>query len=447
LTKTANGSTWSDAGTPTQEQVAEAVSDWADENITVSTGVVIDTSLAVAGAAADSKKVGDEISELKSEINAIIAGGIGMKDSVKQALLAMFNVCMTNSSDSDDLYSQLYHALYDKEVLSISAVFNQGANVIYDTDSLDDLKQYLTVTANYDDGTSGAVTVYTLSGELTAGTSTITVTYQEKTTTFTVTVTHQIVGWYYPFNDSLLSDGTEDFGFTGVANYSTGVNGKAYYHQVGTEGDTSTDPNGIYATGLTKVPSLASDFTISFWYKGVNQEVAQRMFFATKQTDPVVPSSSVTNVATEEGFNNLATGWSLNTSTTVGSRYCGSRIYWYKGTSQYYLRPELFIESNKRWGIGLVPPSGINLANWHHYALTRKNGVLRMFFDGTKLFDYNISQAFIFPDQVAIGCGFGDDTTNISSAAGNGYSGMVDDLFFAEYCKWEEAFDPSEITY
>ena len=68
LTKTANGSAWSDAGTPTQEQVADAVSDWADEHITVTTGVVIDTSLAVAGAAADSKKVGDEITDLKSAL-------------------------------------------------------------------------------------------------------------------------------------------------------------------------------------------------------------------------------------------------------------------------------------------------------------------------------------------------------------------------------------------
>ena len=66
LTKTASGSTWSDAGTPTQEQVADAVSDWADEHITVSTGVVIDTSLSVAGAAADAKATGDEITDLKS---------------------------------------------------------------------------------------------------------------------------------------------------------------------------------------------------------------------------------------------------------------------------------------------------------------------------------------------------------------------------------------------
>ena len=68
LTKTENGSAWTDAGTPTQEQVADAVSDWADEHITVSAGVVIDTSLSVAGAAADAKATGDEITDLKSAI-------------------------------------------------------------------------------------------------------------------------------------------------------------------------------------------------------------------------------------------------------------------------------------------------------------------------------------------------------------------------------------------
>lgn len=73
LTKTANGSTWSNAGTPTQEQVADAVSDWADEHITVETGVVIDTSLSVAGAAADAKKTGDEIADLKSAIETLEA--------------------------------------------------------------------------------------------------------------------------------------------------------------------------------------------------------------------------------------------------------------------------------------------------------------------------------------------------------------------------------------
>lgn len=75
-------------------------------------------------------------------------------------------------------------------LISIDAVFTQGGAIIYDTDSLDSLKQYLVVTANYSDSTSEIVpsTDYTLSGALEVGTSTITVTYSGKTDTFTVVV-------------------------------------------------------------------------------------------------------------------------------------------------------------------------------------------------------------------------------------------------------------------
>ena len=71
---------------------------------------------------------------------------------------------------------------------SISATFNQGSNKIYNTDSLDTLKNYLTVTATYSDNSTKTVTDYALSGTLSIGVSTITVTYSNKTTTFNVTV-------------------------------------------------------------------------------------------------------------------------------------------------------------------------------------------------------------------------------------------------------------------
>lgn len=71
---------------------------------------------------------------------------------------------------------------------SITATYTQSGTV-YDTDTLDSLKSDLVVTANYEDGTSSAVTDYTLSGTLAEGTSTITVTYGGKTATFSVTVT------------------------------------------------------------------------------------------------------------------------------------------------------------------------------------------------------------------------------------------------------------------
>ena len=74
---------------------------------------------------------------------------------------------------------------------SITATYTQSGTV-YDTTPLNDLKNDLVVTANYSGGTSETVPAsdYTLSGTLTVGTSTITVTYAGLTDTFSVTVSH-----------------------------------------------------------------------------------------------------------------------------------------------------------------------------------------------------------------------------------------------------------------
>lgn len=116
--------------------------------------------------------------------------GSGLTEEVKQALLDCFENVAWINDDGQTYYDALYAALYPPvDVLSISAVFTQGSAVIYDTDDLDTLKQYLVVTATMTDSTTQTVTNYTLSGALTVGTSTITVSYGGKTTTFTVTVT------------------------------------------------------------------------------------------------------------------------------------------------------------------------------------------------------------------------------------------------------------------
>lgn len=114
----------------------------------------------------------------------------GMTEEIEQALLDCFENVAWINDDGQTYYGALYDALYPPvDVLSISAVFTQGEAVIYDTDSLDDLKQYLVVTATMTDSTTQTVTTYTLSGTLSVGTSTITVSYGGKTDTFTVTVT------------------------------------------------------------------------------------------------------------------------------------------------------------------------------------------------------------------------------------------------------------------
>lgn len=162
-----------DDGVPT------LVTDWLDDNVTpVGSAVVVDSSLSIAGAAADAAMVGAALQRIQ------------LPDEVKQTLLACFENVAWISDDGQDYYDALEEALYPPTgLVSISAVFTQGSAVIYESDSLDTLKQYLVVTAHFDDLSSQTITGYSLSGTLTEGTSTITASYGGKTTTFDVTVT------------------------------------------------------------------------------------------------------------------------------------------------------------------------------------------------------------------------------------------------------------------
>ena len=74
----------------------------------------------------------------------------------------------------------------------ISASFSQGGAVVVGTDSLDTLKQYLTVTATYSDSTTRvlAANEYTLSGTLAYPSATVTAQYQGESDTFTVDVAY-----------------------------------------------------------------------------------------------------------------------------------------------------------------------------------------------------------------------------------------------------------------
>lgn len=75
---------------------------------------------------------------------------------------------------------------------SIQAVVNIPEEVTITTSTpLEDLKQYIVINGEYDDSTTKEITEYELQGELTTGTSTITIVATENesiTTTFDVTV-------------------------------------------------------------------------------------------------------------------------------------------------------------------------------------------------------------------------------------------------------------------
>ena len=103
-------------------------------------------------------------------------------------------------NDESESYASEYTTIHNwatsVKLVSISAVYTQSRSV-FETDSLESLKEDLVVTATYDNGTSEEITNYFLNGELAEGTSTITVTYNNKTATFAVTVKAWTLTWDY----------------------------------------------------------------------------------------------------------------------------------------------------------------------------------------------------------------------------------------------------------
>ena len=133
-------------------------------------------------------------------------GGGGLSDSAKTALITLLEKVAYIDDDGQQYIDDLEDALYNRTLSSISAVFTQGSAVITPTTPLDDLKQYLVVTATYSDSTTRTVTDYTLSGTLTVGTSTITAAWKGKTDTFDVTVEESLVPSGYTAYDYIAMD-------------------------------------------------------------------------------------------------------------------------------------------------------------------------------------------------------------------------------------------------
>ena len=169
----------------------EAAAETAQEVID---SIPADYSTLSAQVDTNTKDIGElkaDLEDLDDRVDALEAGGggSGLTDSVKTALMDLVShIGAWTDGDAQDYIDNLYDALYPPaNLVSISAVYTQSGTV-YEGSSINSLKSDLVVTALMSDQTTQTVTNYTLSGTLTAGTSTITVGYGGKTATFTVTV-------------------------------------------------------------------------------------------------------------------------------------------------------------------------------------------------------------------------------------------------------------------
>lgn len=326
-------------------------------------------------------------------------------------------------------------------VTSISAAFTQGANVIYTNDSLDTLRQYLVVTANWSDGTSDTVSTYALSGILAEGTQTITVIYGGQTDTFTVNCT--VNGFLYHFEQSILSSGSKDFGWTGPLNYGTGYAGTGYSYEH--LADADTDSGTIKNTSLSNAqkPALTNDFTIAGWSK-VGAMTFSAYILASIKYNTTESATNVPNALTADSIENLASGWTADVTAVESARYKGLRFHTISGK----LAISLFAsDGTNRARVTLTPPGTLDWTVWHHYALTRENGIIRLFIDGNLICNFTYNKALYFNTQVTTAGAFKADADNPSDTITFTVPAYVDDIFVADYAKWTTAFDPASIMY
>ena len=120
--------------------------------------------------------------------------------------------------------------------------------VIHPSTSLDSLKSNLVVTANYTDSTSETITDYVLSGTLIEGTSTITVTYNEKTTTFDVTVSKEEISDYYVTSNLVCYADVEDMP-TASTTWKNKVTGKETIMITNPSLEGASPNQGVYING------------------------------------------------------------------------------------------------------------------------------------------------------------------------------------------------------
>ena len=197
----------------------------------------VDATLATTGAAADAKKVGDEINDLKADLSKIEPG---LSAEAKAALLACFENAAWVGTDGQNYYDALYDALYNDGYPKLTVEYVNRGHIVFTSDNIDTLKNYLTVKYFENSSSTGSVvpaSQYTLSGTLSAGANMIRASYNNTSTTFVVNAESIVVPSEYTRKDYIKvkdDKGEQGFPVGGVirANLGKNLNALSYYTQL-----------------------------------------------------------------------------------------------------------------------------------------------------------------------------------------------------------------------
>lgn len=241
-----------------------------------------------------------------------------------------------------------------------------------------------------------------------------------------------VEGWYYPFDGDILSRGTKEFNFSGDSQFGTGKVGQAYYKPSGTYGICQL---------VTTPIVFAGDFTIALWFREPNGDANCGIFDGSNilgTGNVVIPSSENTT---------LYNGWTYQADTMYGQHY-GIRLIRANGHIDLRMGRASDLASNG-WCVRLIPPSSFDNTAWHHYAVTRSNGTVRLFIDGNIIAQHtNYTIAFQIDNRIMVGEAFAEEKDGLKHGGSANHSVYVDDLYVSNTeCKWMAAFDPEAISY
>lgn len=171
-----------------------------------------------------------------------------------------------------------------KTLSSISANYTQGSAKVYPSTSLDSLKKDIVVTATYDDHSTATITDYALSGALNVGTSTVTVSYQGKTTTFTVNVSEEPAS-------------SETYGNIVVSSTSLSLNENA---------------KTTFTVKLDKAPT--SNQTVNLSLNNSNCSINKTSLIFTSSNYSATQTVEVTGTHNSSNYNNLSSAITLSSN-------------------------------------------------------------------------------------------------------------------------------------
>lgn len=332
----------------TAQSLTDAQKAQAKSNI----GFSVDDTLTETGAAADAKKVGDEIGDLEDDLNdineRIDSIESGLSDDAKMALLACFRHVAFLDDDAD-YYGVLENALaigYPR----LTVTFLPHDRVFYTDEDVSVLADYLTV-RYYQDAEHSAETIaygnYDIIGSLSQPVNTIAISYAGITSNITVnaivlrSVVLTDIASYVGYSNISISDGTVTpysvqtfsvlaynvpfvrFSFPENQNRVRYVYRKVGDNYYGTDGTTHylfTKNGSKY--DVTNVTETESE----------NIELVGNPYATVRQTAELDINNNVLKVSNENGyiqFNNANTigYWGANNAVGIAYKFMNAKTY------------------------------------------------------------------------------------------------------------------------